>query len=221
MKKFLPLFLLAFTPLLVGFVISDEGPVEVSAAAAEMVLADGTYSLDTEASTLYWEAFKPGGHHMGGIALERGELIVKDGLPRQGSFVIDMNSITNMDIEDKAFRMNLINHLKSDDFFSVGDYPTALFDITGARPYDSEGDFNYEVHGDLSLRGITKSITVLAKINTGENRLTTFARSEVDRTEFNIVTRSGSFFEELGDQLIEDVFVIEMDLVADRVEEGL
>lgn len=220
MKKFAPLILFAFLPLLIGIVISDEKPVEALDDTGP-ALVDGTYTVDTQASTLYWEAFMPGGSHLGGISLERGELVVKDGLPRQGSFVVDMNSITNMDIDNPAFRMNLVNHIKSDDFFSVADYPTALFDVTGAHPYEGDGNFNYEIEGDLSLRGVTKPITLLANIHTAENRLTTFARSEIDRTQFGITTRSGSFFEDLGDKLVEDVFVVEMDLVADRVEEGL
>ena len=47
------------------------------------------------------------------------------------------------------------------------------------------------------------------------------AKAEVDRTKYDITVRSGSFFENLGDKLVKDIFVLEMDLVADRVQEDL
>jgi polyisoprenoid-binding protein YceI len=221
MKKITIYILAVFIPFLVGCSTTEETVVETPEASAAIVLTDGTYTVDTEASTLYWEAYKPIGGHMGGINLEGGELVVQDGQPHSGSFVIDMTSITNTDIENESFRTSLINHLKSDDFFSVADFPTARFDITKVMPYLGEEDYDYEIEGDLSLRDVTDSITLFARIENSGEKLTGYAKAEVDRTKFNITTRSGSFFENLGDQLVKDIFVLEMDLVADRVQEGL
>lgn len=221
MKKLTLLILVICIPLLVACTSSEEEVTETPEASAPIVLTDGTYTVDTDASTLYWEAYKPIGGHMGGINLESGELIVQNGQARSGSFVIDMDSITNTDIGSDSLNTSFVNHLKSDDFFSVAEYPTARFDITRVMPYEGEEDYDYEVEGDLSIRDVTDSITMYAKVESAGDKLTGHAKAEVDRTKFNIVTRSGSFFENLGDQLIKDIFVLEMDLVADRVQEGL
>lgn len=220
MKKIAILILAAFLSLLAGCVVSEKEVVETPESAA-VTLTDGTYTVDVDASTLYWEAYKPIGSHMGGISLENGELVVQNGQPHSGSFVIDMTSISNTDIENESLRTSLINHLKSDDFFATADFPTARFDITRVLPYEGEEDYDFEVEGDLSLRDVTDSITFYARVEGNGERLTGYGKAEVDRTKFNIVTRSGSFFEELGDHLVKDIFVLEMDLVADRVQEGL
>ncbi|MDH5597038.1 MAG: YceI family protein [Candidatus Peregrinibacteria bacterium] len=175
---------------------------------------DGSYQVDTEKSMLYWEAFKPVGGHMGGISLKSGQLVVSGGLPAHGSFVVDMGSITNTDIEDESMRTMLVNDLLSDNFFSAADYPEARFEITKVSPYEGEGDYNFLVEGDLGLKGATAPIRVLAKITANEGVLTARGSAEVDRTVFGITIRSGSFFENLGDRLIKDIFVVEMELVA-------
>lgn len=220
MKFFALPILATFLLLLVGCGISAAEPTDTSEVSGA-VLTDGTYVVDIDASTLYWEAYKPIGGHMGGILLERGELNVQDGQPHSGSFVMDMTSISNTDIENESFRTRLINHLKSDDFFGTADYPTARFDITKVMPYEGEEDYDYEIKGDLSIKDITDSITMYARIDSTGDKLTVYAKAEVDRTKYDITIRSGSFFENLGDQLVKDIFVLEMDLVADRVQKGL
>jgi polyisoprenoid-binding protein YceI len=48
-------------------------------------------------------------------------------------------------------------HLKSGDFFSVKEFPTITFKSTSVT---STGDKKFDVTGDLTLHGVTKSITV-------------------------------------------------------------
>lgn len=48
-------------------------------------------------------------------------------------------------------------HLKSDDFLSVDDYPKATFKSTG---YQKTGEKTGTLTGDLTLRGVTKSIDI-------------------------------------------------------------
>jgi polyisoprenoid-binding protein YceI len=220
-KLLLVIVLLSGMGLLAACSAQSEDKIQLSEASVtdarltpSVSFENGTYIVDTEASTMYWEAYKPVGGHNGGISLEKGELIVKDGQPAQGSFTIDMNTITDADLPE-SMQSGLLNHLKSDDFFAVADYPFARFDITRVTPYEEGDEFNYQVEGDLSIRDITKPVTVLAKIEAARNgRITAKAKTMVDRTQFDITIRSGSFFEELGDKLIKDEFLLEMDLVA-------
>ena len=48
-------------------------------------------------------------------------------------------------------------HLQSPDFFNAKQFPTITFKSTSVK---SSGDNKYEVAGDLTLHGVTKSITV-------------------------------------------------------------
>lgn len=51
----------------------------------------------------------------------------------------------------------LDGHLKSPDFFSAEQFPELSFKTTGAR---KTGDHMYEVSGDLTMRGVTKQVSV-------------------------------------------------------------
>jgi polyisoprenoid-binding protein YceI len=47
-------------------------------------------------------------------------------------------------------------HLKSADFFSVNEFPTLTFKSTSVK---ADGDKKYDVTGDLTIHGVTKSVT--------------------------------------------------------------
>jgi polyisoprenoid-binding protein YceI len=49
------------------------------------------------------------------------------------------------------------NHLRSDDFFAVGTYPTLMF--TSSRVVRT-GDETYDVVGTLTIRGVGKEVTL-------------------------------------------------------------
>ena len=53
-------------------------------------------------------------------------------------------------------------HLRSEDFFYTEKYPEATFVSTA---FDKTGDNIFTITGDLTLRGITKSVTLNAKYN--------------------------------------------------------
>ena len=54
------------------------------------------------------------------------------------------------------------NHLKSPDFFDAAKYPTLIFKSTS---FKKTGAKTYEVTGDLSLHGVTKSVVLNATLN--------------------------------------------------------
>ena len=51
------------------------------------------------------------------------------------TFIIDMSTITNTDLEDAEYNAKLVNHLKSDDFFGVEKFPTAKLEIKGSEKF--------------------------------------------------------------------------------------
>ena len=53
---------------------------------------------------------------------------------------------------------NRDGHLRSNDFFGVEDHPTIRFRSTAVRP--GEGATEWKVDGDLTIRGVTRPVTV-------------------------------------------------------------
>jgi polyisoprenoid-binding protein YceI len=53
-------------------------------------------------------------------------------------------------------------HLRSADFFDVEQYPTASFRSTSVEADEADDD-NFLIHGDLTIKGITKPITLKAE----------------------------------------------------------
>ena len=54
------------------------------------------------------------------------------------------------------------NHLKSPDFFDAAKFGTLTFKSTG---FKKTGDKSYQLTGDLTLHGVTKSVTLNATFN--------------------------------------------------------
>lgn len=55
------------------------------------------------------------------------------------------------------------DHLKSADFFDAAQFPTATFKSTKVVKGAAEG--SYKVTGDLTIHGVTKPVTIDAKLN--------------------------------------------------------
>ena len=78
----------------------------------------------------------------------------------------------------------LIHHLESDDFFDVARFPEARFtfdrvEICSELP----GCRNLRLHGDLTLRGVTKPLVVEAASGfTPEGRAALQSTFAIDRT---------------------------------------
>lgn len=155
-------------------------------------------------SSIEWKGEKVVGSHEGTIALKSSELIFKNNTLKGGSFVIDMTTIACTDLTGE-YKRQLEGHLKSDDFFSVSSFPTSKLVITKASKSSKD---SYKVSAKLTVKGITKNIDFVAQIK-GNNLSATIL---VDRTLFNVRYGSGSFFENLGDNMIYDDFEIKVNL---------
>jgi polyisoprenoid-binding protein YceI len=164
------------------------------------------YIVDVQKSSVKWFGTKVTGKHNGSINLKSGEMSIKKGRIESGTFVIDMNSITNQDLTDPGYNQKLVGHLKSDDFFGVATYPEAKLVITKSTEFKNNKSI---VQGNLTIKGKTNMITFDA-VKSGQNFQ---AKIVVDRSKYDVKYGSTSFFEGLGDKAISNEFTLEVDLV--------
>jgi polyisoprenoid-binding protein YceI len=158
-------------------------------------------SADVKNSTLKWHAKKVTGEHFGTIALKAGKMEVKENKIATGKFVIDMNSIAVTDLTDPTYNTKLVNHLKSDDFFGVAKHPEAMIEIMKSTPFTGN---EATVDANLTIKNITHPITF--KVKKDGNAY--ISEIIVDRSKFDVRYGSGSFFDNLGDNMIYDEFTI-------------
>ena len=174
--------------------------VEATEAIKVETVAD-LNNVDVTTSVITWEGTKPTGAHNGTIMLKDGSLNVVEGKLIGGSFEIDMSSMKNVDLDAKG-GAKLVGHLSAPDFFDVATYPMSKFVITSV----AEAEGKLAVTGNLTVKDVTKSITIPAMLMT-EGDVTTFKSEKfnIDRAEFNVKYASKKFFDDLKDKFIDDM----------------
>lgn len=165
---------------------------------------ENKYVVKNEISSMEWVGKKVTGEHTGTIKVESGEVMVKDGEITGGTLYIDMSTIVVTDIKDEETNAKLKGHLMSDDFFSVEKHPKSKLVITKVV---KDGD-KHIIHGDLTIKGITEKVKIPTTIKMDGDKLVAIGEAEIDRTKYDIRFRSGKFFEDLGDKMIYDNFVV-------------
>ena len=161
-------------------VTGEAQEVEVTAEATDYELVEGSY--------LKWCGFKSyvASEHIGTIGVQAGTLAVAGNQLVGGTIIIDMNSISNEDIEDEGKRGYLEGHLKSDAFFFVDNFPTAVFEIVEVREESTDAAPSVVV-GNLTIRGITNSIEFPADVTVEEGIVHFSAPTfSIDRTKWNV-----------------------------------
>lgn len=97
-------------------------------------------------------------------------------------------------------------HLRSDDFFAADTYPTLTFKSTKVTSRSTEA---YDVEGDLTIRGVTRHITVpvtylgAAKDPWGQDKVAFEGETTINRKDFglnwNAAIETGGFL--VGDEV--------------------
>jgi polyisoprenoid-binding protein YceI len=199
-----------------GFPLEGEAPEETDTWPANDRLPDGNYQVDREASYVGWTGRNANVGHNGVVRLKSGDVNIRGGII-SGSFVLDMDSIVNFNLQDDSLRQVLIDHLKSDDFFFVEQFPDVNFSLVRAQPivHARPGSANYQVEGKLNLRGIDGDLLFEAVIeNLADGALAAEAHFDLDRTRWGVIYGSGRFFEHLGMHLVYDLISVQVRIVA-------
>lgn len=174
-----------------------------------------TLKVDTLNSNVQWTGYKVTGQHNGVVNIKSGTLTYDEkGFFSGGNFEIDMTSIKCLDLQgDMAGKLE--GHLKSDDFFGATNHPTAKFVITKVAPRGKPGE--YKITGNLTIKTITKEVKFDALLNEADGgKIVATGDIKIDRTDFDVRYRSGSFFDGLGDKTIYDEFDMKVKLTAVR-----
>ncbi|HLR09333.1 MAG TPA: YceI family protein [Bacillota bacterium] len=139
-----------------------------------------------------------------------------------GNIHVDPDDLTGGDIEvtiDVASidtRQNdRDDHLRSADFFDVENYPEATFVSTEIK---KKADNHYEITGDLTLRGITKPVTIdtefagQSKDPMSGNEVIGFSgTTQINRKDFDLTWNTAL---ETGGVLLGDEVTINIELEA-------
>jgi len=184
------------------------------APATTKVLQSTIYKLDS--GVLNWTGSKAlGDSHQGTINVSNGKLAVADGAIQAGDFIIDMASITNTDMEAGKGKEKLEGHLKNADFFNVEQFPTGTFKIISVTPAAAGGDATHNVKGNLTLKGIEKSVTIPANVAIAGGKVSVVTPSfTINRTDWGISYGSGSLADLAKDKIINDDIALVLQLSA-------
>jgi polyisoprenoid-binding protein YceI len=156
-----------------------DGSPDAPAAAAGKII-----ELSPSNTKIEFIGTKPEGKHNGGFKTFAGQLALAadNQTPAQISVEIQTDSLYS-DVE------KLTKHLKNSDFFEVNAYPTSRF-VSTSIARKAVGQATHEVIGDLTLRGVTKSITFPIRV-TGSDELTLLSEFKFNRSDFGMTYGQG------------------------------
>lgn len=170
------------------------------------------YIIDKKASVITWKGgmqFVPN-DHTGYAYVSKGELTIHNEQLVGGTVDVDMNSLEDDRHESDN---DLIEHLKSEDFFNVKKFPTSSFTITKVAP---SVNGSTDLTGMLTIKGITLPITFAANVVVKNGVVNASGKVTIDRTKWDVQYGSGKFFANLANDTLSDLIALEIRIVAKR-----
>ncbi|MDA8340687.1 MAG: YceI family protein [Actinomycetota bacterium] len=146
--------------------------------------AVGTYDLDVAHTHVGFVV-----RHMA-VSKVRGRFAGVDGVVEIGDDLADSSVRVTIDADSIDTRdENRDAHLRSNDFFDTATHPTWTYTSTAVRP---TGPGAAAVDGDLTIRGITRPVTLAVTLEGvvqdpyGNHRVGFSATAEIDRQDFGV-----------------------------------
>ena len=151
--------------------------IALGLATALASAAETKYSLNGDNTKIVFTGTKTNGKHDGGFKKITGTATINDGdvSTLKIETDIDTDSIYSDDTK-------LTAHLRTPDFFAVKDNPKATFKTTKVE----KSDKGFNVTGDLTMLGKTKSVTFPATINVAGDTLNLNAEFKIDRSNWGM-----------------------------------
>jgi polyisoprenoid-binding protein YceI len=155
-------------------VTGTAAPVSSPAAAA-----GEKYRITPANSKIEFVGSKVTGSHHGRFEKFSGEIDYA-GVPEKSrvSISIEMNSV-------QTEEPDLTKHLQTPDFFDVAKFPQATFVSTEIKAGGDKG-VSHTITGNLTLHGVTKSVTFPATIGVTPETITVESSFSINRKDFGI-----------------------------------
>lgn len=169
-------------------------------------LSQGIWNLDTSHSTVGFVV------RHAGISKVRGQFALLEGTLTLGETLAD--SAISATIQAASFNSGdegRDGHVKSGDFLDVEAFPTLTF-VSSAVSGDAE---DFELTGELTIRGISKTVTFKGEFNGvavdpfGATRAGFEAKTVISRKEFGLTWNAAL---EAGGVLVSDKVTITLDV---------
>jgi rhodanese-related sulfurtransferase/polyisoprenoid-binding protein YceI len=182
-------------------------------------ISDGRQVVDEEGSFIRWTGRNLFNFHTGDLKLKGGTVEWREGRLVSAEATIDMESIACSDLTDSTLNRMLIDHLRTDDFFDVGNHPEARIRIASAEKMIgvTAGLSNHRMKGELSLRGKSHPLefdALVAWKDDGTCVLQTVM--DFDRTLWGSIYGSGKFFSRLGQHVVNDLIHLHVKVATKR-----
>lgn len=160
---------------------------------------------------LQWTGTKVGGQHSGIVKIKGGDIAASNGQVSAGTVTIDMSSITVTDLKAGDGKEKLEGHLKNEDFFNTTAHPTATFKVTST----SGSGTSMNIVGDLTIKDITKSITIPANVAMAGDKISVVTPSfKINRTDWDVKYKSG-LIGTAADKIIHDEIALVLSLTGE------
>lgn len=147
-----------------------------------------SYATISENSKVDWRASHLGGAQprFGKIQLKSATVFANNNELSNAKVVMDMKSFTVESFPEGDENIaKLTGHLQSPDFFDIANHPEATFELTNIK--NAEGDYNSLLTGNLTIMGISKSISFKANVSVSKEEVS--IKSEdfaVNRSDWNL-----------------------------------
>lgn len=166
-------------------------------AASPVLAAPVTYQLDPNHTMVLfsWSHFGYS-HPTADIGLGQGTVVFDEQHPAQSSVEVSL-PLAKLDTHVLA----LDQHLKEPDFFDAAKYPVITFKSRQVQPL---GDHKFEITGDLTVHGVTRTLVLDATLNkvgpnamSGAQSIGFDATATLKRSDFGI----GAYVPKVSDEI--------------------
>jgi len=170
---------------------------------------DGRYLVDLDESRCEWTGRNLINKHRGTVAFSSGHLIFEEGRLVGGEVILDLKEIACSDLEGSPMHQVLIDHLQSDDFFDVENFPI----ITVSIDKMSQG----KTFASVTMKGVTHPVTLQTREGLNDDGLPVAqAFCSIDRTKWGVIYGSKKFFKRLAGHFVHDEIELDLRIVTKR-----
>jgi polyisoprenoid-binding protein YceI len=183
--------------------------MSIATATSTTLLPTGTWAVDPAHSRVEFQV-----KHLG-IATVRGAFNEFEGALEIGSDLASAKAygtVSAASVDTNEEQRD--GHLRSADFFDAEQHPQLTFEAREIKPLDAE---TFEITGDLTMRGVTRPITLTAELQGteedpwGNQRVGLEVRGQLNRSDWGMTFNQalGS-----GNMLVSDKVKLQLDISA-------